>query len=222
MHTLRLALLAGTTLAAVAFCAPGANATPILSFSQSGSGDTVNGTRTLNFTTIDVSNAPISIGQIDASPVPLLTGLVFDLSLYSTSAATVVAGNIIQHFSGTFDISGNGHTYLSGSLVDLAFGQNTSFVLSASTPPSGAVTFVSDYITALGLDRGASFSFADVSPGLAITDGSIDSFVGSVSGTFSANTPPVTVPEPGSIAVLGVGLLGLGYAYRRRHAASVG
>jgi hypothetical protein len=214
-HVLLATTAFGTTLA---LSAPAAHAIPILSFSQSGQGDTVTGTRTLGATTIDAVNVPISIGQIAASPTPSLTGLVFNLSLASTSAATVVGGNIIEHFSGTFGITGNGHNYLSGSLVDLAFGQNTSFVLSASTPPSGAVTFTSDYITTLGLDRGASFSFADVSPGLSITNGSINSFVSSVSGTFSANTPSVTVPEPASLAVLGIGLLGLAVAYRRRHA----
>jgi hypothetical protein len=54
-----------------------------------------------------------------------------------------------------------------------------------------------------------SLAFTDVTPGLSVVDGTLDSFNSNVAGNFSA-----AVPEPTSVALLGIGLSGL-FAFRR-------
>jgi hypothetical protein len=215
-------LALGVAASVGSFLPGSAHAIAILSFGQSGDGNTVVGTQTGTSTTIVAANAPITISQIDAANVTPLSGFL-DMSFQSTSVATSTLGSLEEHFTGSFSMTSgandSGTNYLSGSLIDIAFGSNAAFNLNASTPPSGNVTFTSDVISALGLDRGAGFSFANVSPLLSIEDGTFSSFTSSASGTFSANnlpSPPVPVAEPASLAIFGAGVLGLGVIHHRR------
>lgn len=210
---LSAAALAATGLAS------GARAAVILTFGQSGGGDPITGAKSGTGTTISATDAPVSITQIDAAgTVPL--SAYFDLNLASTSGAALVSGNLEQHFSGSFSITSNagdtGINYLSGNVIDIAFGYGTTFSLDATTPPAGNVTFTSGVIPAadLGVERGAAFSFANVDPQLQIVDGTFGSFTGSVSATFSANSQAIA--EPASLALLGAGLFGVGMLRRRR------
>nr|WP_294552110.1 PEP-CTERM sorting domain-containing protein [uncultured Rhodopila sp.] len=200
--------------------AGGAHATAILTFGQVGNGSPITGTQTGSVTTIVASNVPVNVTQIYA-PVVLPPVAYLNLSLTSTSGALSIADNYEEHFQGSFSITyetgGTVTNLLSGSLTDSAFGLGTAFVISATTPPAANVTYTSDVIPEadLGLDRGAALSFASVDPLLSIVDGTFASFASSVSGTFSAD-PPLTTPEPSSLALLGAGLFGVGMLRLRR------
>nr|WP_294517252.1 PEP-CTERM sorting domain-containing protein [uncultured Rhodopila sp.] len=206
------------TVGATAALPSGGQAAVILTFGQSGNSNVITGTQTGSSTTIAAIDAPVTVSQIDAAQNVPFAGFL-DMNLVSTSAAIPVSDNLQQHFSGTFSITsgtgGSGTNYLSGSLIDIAFGSGSEFNLSASTPPSGNVIFSSGVIIPADLtgNLGAGFSFANVTDPLSIVDGTFASFTSSVSGTFSANQ---SIMEPASLALLGAGLFGVAVSRRRR------
>jgi hypothetical protein len=210
-------LLLATTLIVAPLAA--SQAAVILTMGQTGSGNTT--TATANgagtSTTIDNTNTPVQITQIDA-PALLPINAFYNFTATSTGAAsTTPVPN--QHFSGTFSITslpgGAGTNYLSGTFSDIVLANDTSAILSASTPD--AITFTSDVIPLADLSpaRAISLSYSNVTPGvLALDNTTLPSFTAAESGTFSANI--AVTPEPASLAVLGVGLLGLGFVAARK------
>ena len=208
-----------SVLAATALPIPAADAAAILIFGQTGSGDTVTGTRTGTSTTI-ASSAPVDITEIDA-PLGVPISATFTLSAHNISTATVpVPPNIVQSYAGTFSIIGGGINYLSGTFSDAIFGSGSGLVITASNPsPTESVTFTSDVIAPdllAAFDRAASLSFTDVGPDARIVLGTLASFKSDVSGDFSA-----TVPEPSTWAMMLLGFAGLGYVgFRKARARS--
>ena len=216
MNILKLSRNVALTLGVAFGAISSAQAVPILTFGQVGQGNVVTATRVGNATSINADDAVVSITQIDTAAVtPFNAFLTFDFD--STSAVVMLGPVITQHFSGDFCISSGmgctGTRYLFGDFVDIAFGQNAALALAASTPPQANVNFFSDVIANLDFDRGVGFSFANVTPGLSVTNNSIDSFTSSVSGVFSANVGVVSEPE--TFALLMMGLVAVGLARRR-------
>jgi len=200
-----LAIAASALLVAVP-----ATAGVILSFGQVGGAATITGTANGagTSTTITGTDVMITVTGIDAAlGVPFNAFLT--LNATSTSSALLVAGHVIQAFSGTFTITslagGGGTNFLYGG---------TSLTLSAAQPPQ-SLSFTSDVIPDLGTPTAMSLAFAGVTPPAHITGTTLASFSSSVSGTFSANTTH-KVPEPASLALLGLAMLALAMVLRRR------
>jgi hypothetical protein len=206
--------------AAATLIVPMANATTILTFGQKGSADEVvaaaNATDTQ--TTIKATNGAIEVDDIDdAVAVPFAAFL--NLTAVSTVAAAAFAGFTTQDFSGLFSITsladGAGTNYLSGTFTDAVFGSGSSLTLSASDPPN-SVSFTSSVIPAneLVLPEGISLGFSNVTPPVNIIGTTVAGFDSNVSGNFSADP----LPEPTSLALIGVRLAGLGLVRHRRRA----
>jgi hypothetical protein len=211
-------LLAGVAITAlIGLAAPAANAAVILTFGQIGAGDTITGTVNGTATATDItgSNIPVDIDEI-LGGVPVAGFL--DLSAASSGAAATAGGFTTQTYTGSFSITsaigGGGTNFLSGTFNDAVFGAGSSLTLSVSNgSPGETADFTSSVIPLkdLGNPRGIALSFSDVHPSVGIDGTTLAAFTSSVAGDFSAN-----VPEPASLALLGVGVLGIGFASRRR------
>ncbi len=84
--------------------------------------------------------------------------------------------------------------------------------------PTYTETFTSDFLHfTAGSTITAGLSFSALIPEFGIDpDGLLSSFDADVVGTFSADPPPTFVPEPVSMALLGLGVLGVAVVRRRQ------
>lgn len=212
-------------ITALAFAIP-AQAVPIqlTAFGQTSSNNTVvatqNGAQTA---TSLLANATINISQLFGQVTPI--NALFNLVANSTDAAQTAFGLVVQHFNGSFCLTSlaacGGTNYLSGTFTDAAIGAlgGPGLVVNVSSPPD-TLNLTSSVISALNLGSPSTFnlSFSNVNPALAICGTTLCSFDASFSGTASSSTRDVQVPEPNSLLVMGAGLLGLGFMFKRKQA----
>lgn len=209
---MKLKLLA----AAIALAASGlASATSVLIFGQT-SGAGIVATESGGTTTIGVSNGSLIITQIAPGVTNPITGTL-SLSLTSIAPAILNANVVTQYYSGNFSVFDTSAT--PANLLTATFSNarmsgtlgGGSLEFGNSTDQDGTLLFTSDVIPAtdLGILRAMSFSFTNMNVPVTIVDNSLASFTSNFSGNDSANLTSTTVPEPATVLLTGLGLLGV-------------
>ena len=215
-------VLAATTALATLAMAGSANAIQLTAFGQTSGSNTVTATANVGLTAthIAVTNATVGITQI-LGGIPV--NARFTLSADSTDAATLVAGAVVlQHYAGSFCLTSavgcGGINYLSGNFSDAVVGKagGPGIVVNVNSPPD-TLALTSSVINVANLASPNTFnlSFSNVGPLVGICGTTICAFRASFSGTSSG----VGVPEPASLAVMGMGLLGFGFFFRRKRSS---
>ena len=210
-------LLASVALLGIS--ASAANATLIAAFAQNPSATpTVHATDNGTTTNIMVNSASTIISAGAEGVIP---AAFFSLNATSVDSVLTVGTALIQHYSGNFCFSSlagcSGTNLLSGVFTDAAFGQGggPGLNVNVNNPPD-SLTLSSGVLpsSVLGAPSTFNLTFADLLPLLHVDGSTIAGFAGDFSGTISSS---IAASEPAAIAILGLGMIGLGMVkYRKR------
>jgi hypothetical protein len=203
-----------TTALALCLASTSALAVPIIQFAQTSGSNTITATANASDTATTISGSDVAV-NVTQDLGGYLGPALFTINATSTNAATPVGTGAVQNYSGSFSITNGATNVLSGSFTDAALGVGGAITLAIGSPPD-ILSLTSDNIPAnqLSAPLAAAFSMTNVLPPIHIAGSTIDSFTATVSGNVSSST--VAIPEPGPLAVMGVGLLGLGLIKHRR------
>jgi hypothetical protein len=215
-HFTRSAAMAAS-FAALFSIGTSAHANPILTFGQTGNGDTITAiANSTNSTTIVADKVAVDITELyGSSSTPIEA--IFNMALDSTGSASLIGSILFQEFGGTFSIMSGATTYLAGTVSNLLIGTNGSPDAALIGGPTN-VSFTSDVMDVASMSNyGMTLALADITPNLAMCGSTICGFTASVSGDFSATVP--ATPEASTWAMMILGVLGMGFlAYRKRKA----
>jgi len=174
-----------------------------------------------------VGLTPVQIYSPTGGPAPEQDGRLLvsgDFATAPTSTLSVffdASGSVAPTFTftGTFDVTGGDATFLQ------AFGSvgNLADVLAASTSSiPNLATLLADGHLFSQRDDGAGGSLLAACAAAITCSGSIvgtQSWSATGTGEIRPQTPSPFVPEPGTFALVSLGIAGLGFASRRRHLA---
>jgi hypothetical protein len=209
--------------AALLLGAAPAYADVIITFGQSGGGNTITGVAGPTGTFWGGNDIPITITQIAPNGPVTPIAAFLDVSASSISGAQTLGTLVAQHFTGGFTINANaagtGTNYLAGSFSDGALTRNGATGIAVFAADG---LFNSDVILALSDPLSINFALTNVTPPVSLlactntnpgcdTGQTINSFTAAIAGDASA-----TIPEPASLALFGASLLGLGVLRRRK------